>query len=546
MRNAAAAGPSQSRTMKSVWKYEAVASAETIRELARDYLTIVYPIFPVFHSPTFMQNIEAGLYTAHRPFFVTTMVVCAVVSARLRHGAGLPHAHTDPETIVPSTEAFYAAAVNAFPKDLSTAREFEYKRAKALLAIFCLQQTDIVSLHTHLGDYVTLSMNDGFYDEARWPINLPQSEVQERRRLFWSTYTLEIFTAITWGGLVRHRQSMSSVAYPAETEDDEHITGTQCIVTPGAVSFLRGWNATTDLYRILEYLVDRARTQRVHGGDQMAGYMAGLWQPAIGPSTTDILALVEDIQAALPAQFKTVPPMTGDSKRDRYGFQAANLTLTVQTIKMLLAGAEESSIEHRCSIAGQLVHALASIPTAYVAAISVPMLHHMASVGHLLAGVIHSPLNQLSLLQIRSVLLTMADLISSLELALSSSADISAKLKQHVTIIDKHVHDLSLAWNPNALQSEQLASQFVPEQNTLPPELFNVDPNPAPVPDALQDWTFAFSPDHQQQLRSDLTQAWPFELETFGGYESFWDLQDTAGASGTAPIGTTHWTGQGS
>ncbi len=53
---------------------------------------------------------------------------------------------------------------------------------------------------------------------------------------------------------------------------------------------------------------------------------------------------------------------------------AANIAVTLQTVKMVLAGAEESSVERRCAIAGELLDALSAIPTAYIAAISSPMV----------------------------------------------------------------------------------------------------------------------------------------------------------------------------
>ena len=52
---------------------------------------------------------------------------------------------------------------------------------------------------------------------------------------------------------------------------------------------------------------------------------------------------------------------------------AANITVTLQTLKMVLASLEESSVEQRCAIAGHLLDALASIPTSYIAAISATM-----------------------------------------------------------------------------------------------------------------------------------------------------------------------------
>lgn len=120
-------------------------------------------------------------YTFDRAFKVVTMLVCAIVSARLRDGAALPVA--TPSTLpAPSSEAFYLAAVADFPSDLTECKDWNYKRAKALMAILCVQYSDITKLHTHLGDYGTLSFNDGYYDESRWPA-MGEIEREERRRL---------------------------------------------------------------------------------------------------------------------------------------------------------------------------------------------------------------------------------------------------------------------------------------------------------------------------------------------------------------------------
>lgn len=44
----------------------------------------------------------------------------------------------------------------------------------------------------------------------------------------------------------------------------------------------------------------------------------------------------------------------------------------MQTLKMVLAGSEESSVSQKCAIAGELLDALANVPTAYIQAISAP------------------------------------------------------------------------------------------------------------------------------------------------------------------------------
>jgi hypothetical protein len=114
------------------------------------------------------------------------MAVCAIVVGRQRVPADSKspcHQTTSPRSQAPPPQAFHQAAVGAFPRDLSSAQGFEYKRAKVLLAIACIQSGAILDHQTHLGEYVVLSCNDGFQDEARWEKGLTEIQRQERRRL---------------------------------------------------------------------------------------------------------------------------------------------------------------------------------------------------------------------------------------------------------------------------------------------------------------------------------------------------------------------------
>jgi hypothetical protein len=111
------------------------------------------------------------------------MLVCAIVSARVRNGATLPSHRPNTSDPLPTSESFYRPAIKAFPSSLSDATDFNYLRAKSLMAILCAQYGDVRGLHTHLGDYGTLSMNEGFYDEQGWPVDLTEVDKQERRRL---------------------------------------------------------------------------------------------------------------------------------------------------------------------------------------------------------------------------------------------------------------------------------------------------------------------------------------------------------------------------
>lgn len=82
-----------------------------------------------------------------------------------------------------ASETFYTAANDSLPKDLILAREFDYMRACALLAITSIQYGDIEALQLYLGHYFTLVGIHRFHDEAYWPKDITNVEVEERRRL---------------------------------------------------------------------------------------------------------------------------------------------------------------------------------------------------------------------------------------------------------------------------------------------------------------------------------------------------------------------------
>jgi hypothetical protein len=397
-----------------------------------------------------------------RAFYAVTMAMCAITSARMRDGASYlaeagVKAHLPADT--PSSEAFYEAATRTFPADLSQASEFDYKRAKVILAMLCIQFGNVRQLTTHLGDYMTLCSIDNFHLEARWPANLPETEVQERRRLFWGAYTVDVYAATTFGGFVRHREAQSTVLYPALVHDDDEITERGIVPRihgTSRPSYLVGWNFTTDLYRILEHSLDQLRAKRLN--TDSASNITNFYSARSGPTPQEGLDLVAQLYAELPDDFKGAKAMTGDMKEDRYGFEAADIIVTMQTVKMVMLGLEEATVERRCAVAGELLDALATVPTAYIQAISSPIMHHLAGVGHLLGSVIQSPLSPWSYLQVRNVLLAMADLIGGLESSLSNIQGIANKLRDHIFRIDQYM--------TSAAMDHQRRSQVY--HNTLP------------------------------------------------------------------------------
>jgi len=176
---------------------------------------------------------------------------------------------------------------------------------------------------------------------------------------------------------VRFRESQSNVTYP-EDIPFAAISSSSTGITyppPQQVSFMRGWNFTTDMYRILEHIIARVRASKPP--DPGAAFLEDLFKPQY-PSSKEVLDRLDHMHSGLPEVFKSVQPMTGNLRTDRYGFQAANIIVTLQTVKLTLALAEDHGVEQRCAFAGELINALASIPTAYIAAVSRPMVRALS------------------------------------------------------------------------------------------------------------------------------------------------------------------------
>jgi hypothetical protein len=182
------------------------------------------------------------------------------------------------------------------------------------------------------------------------------------------------------------------VAYPDE-EFESLSTGTDATFQ---VSWMRGWNFTTDLYRILEHTLDSLHWERT------LVRPPGIPTPIVKPGLQidAVMPMVQRMFDELPSVFKETKVMTGDAALDMYSFQAANIIVTLQvgvmgdlmriypadgtmsflpfpqTVKMAVSCSGAVSMEERCSIAGELLDALDNIPTAYMQAISAPFVRN--------------------------------------------------------------------------------------------------------------------------------------------------------------------------
>lgn len=300
---------------------------ETIGNLVEAFYHSIYPLRPYFHWPTFQSQVHRQLYRADWGVFIVTMAVCSLTAGRLSTGIvvspSLRGAACSRSASL-SSEC-YQAVIRALPADLTRISDLcSGMKAIAMLASVCIQNGDLKRAVALMGDYTSLVSMHGFHLEANWPPDLTEIQRQERRRLFWCVYQQEQYISLNFGVLARQREAASTVAYPAEIIDDKDITATSVQLRPVSdkISFLRGWNFCTDLYRVAEN-VDATMGSRLGSckddvdgpGGSTASFLSSLRpvKSAVSGSLSHIARLYRD----LPPQLRSIKDVTGDTQRDR-------------------------------------------------------------------------------------------------------------------------------------------------------------------------------------------------------------------------------------
>lgn len=124
---------------------------------------------------------------------------------------------------------------------------------------------------------------------------------------------------------MRHRQSLSNVLYPAVVRNDEDITDAGSRRCPAEESFLTGWNFAIDLYKVIEYLIDRSRARKVQSRVRSTSPLDSMIdQSQREPSGRSLLVMMEALHDQLPPIFKSVRPMSGNDEADCFGFQGGH------------------------------------------------------------------------------------------------------------------------------------------------------------------------------------------------------------------------------
>lgn len=488
------------------WSPPMLVEQAIVVDLTEIYFEVVYPVFPLYHRPTLSRRVARGEYLRDRAFYASVMAMCALSSARARDGA-LYSPDWDVKALAePSAESFFKAAVDALPKDEWKLCKFDHLRACVLLAICSIQLGNAIEMNYYLGIYNTLVAVGQLHDEANWPSGIGIIEIEERRRLLWSTYTLDVFSSIIWDRPILSREVAFNVNYPTEVDDESFTNAGYSQPSPNMTgngcSWMKGWNFITDLYRILEHTVDNLRCLRSSAQRPLS--VQTVFSDTL-PSQRALFEHIISMYNSLPAPFRSTRPIQCKLGEDLFSFQAANIAATVQLVRMVHLTNDRSPLSQKCQVASEVIAGFAAVPVAYLRAMGSPLLHHLAGIGTMLGAAFQDGLSETSYNLIRSVLLDLANLLANLEVDLFCPSGTSEKLRTQVSRIDEYMHTQRL-WLMTHFDNGQAVGTFThAEDGTLPEVTTSARTQLSPLiaaeespqfrfpPELFEDWSWAFN-----------------------------------------------------
>lgn len=269
-----------------------------------------------------MERWTSGHIPSSKSSYGLLMAMCSLTAYRIQKGI----APAEPGFACQlRPDAYLQEAISSIDLSLAVPKHTEELQAIALMCVTGLEKGDAALLQQYLGLYHATVASQSLYDENRWPPSMPAMEKEQRRRLYWYMYRLEVHTALVMGHPVRCPELQSLVAYP-EVPDFDSGDGDD------KVEWLTGWNFVTDLYRGLEHLLAKFRPRRLsmhHSRKAQNAALPTMFLIDFDPEAKILLPLKLALDN-LPVRFKQAQPLSSNVSMNRCGFQATNIVCTYQ------------------------------------------------------------------------------------------------------------------------------------------------------------------------------------------------------------------------
>lgn len=435
--------------------------------------------FPLFCEREIWVGWRDGSFPRDASEYMSLMCMCALSAQHAGNGA----LFTDDEDISDTASFaldYFREAVSLVPLDFEDANTVNLIQSYGLLALLGVQSGNSAITHKYLGLYHGFAAQSNFHDESRWPADINTCEREVRRRLWWAMYRLEVHTACVLGSVIRCSETQCDVGYPSGFHHPAFIPGRDGQFE----NWFSGWNSTTDLYRVLEHIVNNFRSrQRKHRS------IFHDYSYTTSDSTMERLATIQ--QDLLP-EFSSVFSRSSDSGRNRCGFQACNILCTIHLARMITALSNgNDSLVTAFQTAQDMMENMNSVPQEYIRATGSPLLQQLAGVGHMLSGVTRKHvLSPEDYAVLRDVLVSIIEFLTRFseysKLAVTAHAKLSAQLKE----LDEHTNGMALDAAGNFGTEDQTSTWLSYSDHHIPQDEIDLDFHSA---DLLRAFTAAYN-----------------------------------------------------
>ncbi|RDL39321.1 Uncharacterized protein BP5553_03661 [Venustampulla echinocandica] len=343
-----------------------LASLDPIQRLIRVYRNTMYQCyFPFLPENDLLTRWEDGIPDAEGPSYMLLMALCAVSSQTVALNAVFDNTLLEGLPSHDSTK-YYSEAVSKMPVHIPQSQDLDYLRSFGLLAVYSLRRGDHSDLHRYLGLYHALVAQNGFHDEGRWPSDISMSDADDRRRLFWCVYRLEIHSACVLGHMVRMPESQISVLYPRITPAME----------PETRAWTAGWDYITDLFRLLEYAIFSLRE-----GKNRKPVFAVLCNR---PSPTTLCDSLAQLKASKPRILLGLSERDSGFQSNRCKYMAVQIACTETLVNIMALLYCQAPAREVIDIAESFLEEVTKAPLIIFKVASSQIVHQLLGVGHML------------------------------------------------------------------------------------------------------------------------------------------------------------------
>jgi hypothetical protein len=365
--------------------------------------------FPFLPEIDLLTRWETGIPDPDGPSYVLLMAICAVSSQMASLSAVFDHALLEGLPL-PDSEQYFAEAVSRIPRRIEQTQDLDYLRSFGLLAVYSLQSGNHVDLHRYLGLYHALVAQHNFHDESRWPQSLTMSDIDDRRRLFWCVYRLEVHSACVLGHLVRMPEAQTSVMYPRITPNME----------PEKQAWTAGWDYITDLFRLLEYAIFSLR-----GSKNRKAVLSVFCER---PSPTTLLDALARLKAS---KSRILHDLVGAFQSNRCRYMAVQITCTETLVNIMALLYCQAPANEIMEVAETLIEEIEKASLIIFKVAGSQIVHQLLGVGHMLFSASRHDHGR-HRIEAERLIAFLGDLIKNLEHDIPSAAEAAERLQKLV------------------------------------------------------------------------------------------------------------------